>query len=264
MCAALSSQAGFDHLHDDVFDAVILNAAHEPGTALALCATLRRNSMLHDLPTMALVARGDTETADAAIEKGACAILEAGVRSEAPIGWLLEAVRRDRRRRHVEHDLRALRDRLGDARTGTWRSDAFQAHLTRLAIDHHASGRPLSFVALRVMPAHGANAPPLDVWRRGFSEIATLAGRLSREADSVAALGVDLIVVALPAATLAAAKHASERIASVAECTAFVSGDEGAAPMTLEQSVVELQPGESGGGLMARALRQLDVEDMLA
>jgi two-component system cell cycle response regulator PopA len=117
---------------------------------------------------------------------------------------------------------------------------------------------------LRVLPAHGASQPSEQIWKRGFSEIGSLAGRLMRETDSGAAIGGDLIAVALPATDVAGAKRTAERIASVSECTAFAAGDDGAVPLIFEQSAVELQPGESGPGMLARALRAIEVESIPA
>ena len=37
---------------------------------------------------------------------------------------------------------------MGDPRTGLFRRDAFDAHLSRLAVDHHASGRPFGDIAV--------------------------------------------------------------------------------------------------------------------
>ena len=37
VAAAFSSYAGFDHLHDELFDAVVLNGAQDSATALSLC-----------------------------------------------------------------------------------------------------------------------------------------------------------------------------------------------------------------------------------
>jgi hypothetical protein len=65
--------------------------------------------------------------------------------------------------------------------------------------------------------------------------------------------------VALPATNLEGARRTAARIASVAECTAFAAGEKDVGPLLFEQSAVELQPGESGGGALARALRALDV-----
>ena len=264
VAAAFSSYAGFDHLHDEPFDAVVLNGAQDPQTAISLCAALRRNATLYHLPTMVLTAPGDAATAAASIERGASAITEANGPYGPSLGWLFEAVRRERRRRAAEHEIRALRDLMGDPRTGLWQRTSFDAHLARLAADHHASGRPFSLAVLRVMPAHGAREPAEDVWKRGFNEIASLAGRLMRDADCGAILGGDLIAVALPAARLKSAKRTAERIASVAECTSFASGEGSAGPLIFEQSAVELQPGESGAGMLARALRAIEVASIPA
>ena len=118
----------------------------------------------------------------------------------------------------------------------------------------------MALVMLRVCSAPGAREPAADIWKKGFTEIASLAGRLMRDADTGAALGGEFIAIAMPSATLTAAKRTAERIASVAECTAFASGEGGAGPLVFEQSAVELQPGESGHGLLSRALRALAVK----
>ena len=264
VAAAFTSYTGFDHLHDEPFDAVVLNGAQDSQTALSLCSALRRNATLYHLPTLMLTKPGDTATAASAIDRGASAICSTLTPCSASLGWLFEAVRRERRRRVAEHEMRALRDLMGDARTGLWLRDPFDAHLVRLASDHHATGRPMSMVVLRVTPAIGAREPSPAVWRKGFGEIASLAARLMRDADSGATMGSDLIAIALPAARLKNAKRTAERIASVAECTAFASGEGGAGPLVFEQSVVELQPGESGSALLARALRAIEVESIPA
>lgn len=264
VAAAFTSYTGFDHLHDEPFDAVVLNGDQDPSTALSLCSALRRNATLYHLPTLVLTKPGDTATAAAAIDRGASAVCSTYTPCAASLGWLFDAVRRERRRRDAEDEMRALRDMMGEARTGLWQRRYFDAHLTRLASDHHASGRAMSMVVLRVTPAIGAREPAPEVWRKGFAEIASLAGRLMRDADSGVTLGADLIALALPAARLRNAKRTAERIASVAECTAFASGDGGAGPLVFEQSVVELQPGESGAALLARALRAIEVESIPA
>ena len=165
-------------------------------------------------------------------------------------------MRRERRRRAAEHDMRALRDLMGDPRTGLFQPRAVR-RAPRAPRRRSSRQRPPDerSCALRVMPAHGAREPSEEVWKRGFTEIASLAGRLMRDADCGAALGARLDRHRAARDRLAGAKRTAERIASVAECTAFASGDGGAGPLVFEQSVVELQPGESGAGMLARALR---------
>lgn len=264
VAAAFSSFAGFDHLHDGAFDAVVLNGAQNAATAISLCAALRRNAALYHMPTMMIVAAEDAATAKAAFERGACSAVTENAASGPSLGWLFEAVRANRARRADEHHLRALRDLLGDPRTGLFKRTSFDAVLARQSEAHQATGRPMALAALRVLPAHGARQPSANAWRRGFAEIGSLAGRLVRECDAAAAIGADLIAVAMPATDAMGARRAAERIASVAECTAFAAGDDGAGPLVFEQSVAELQPGESGAGLLARALRALEIESLTA
>lgn len=258
--AAFTSFSGFDHLHDQPFDAVIVNGAQDPARALSFCAALRRNSSLYHLPALVLTSAGDAATSSAAADRGACATTPSNNLSDDALGWLFESIRRERMRREAEHDMRAQRDLMGDTRTGLWLRHAFDAHLARLANEHHCSGRPLALCALRVLPAHGARTPTADAWRRGFSEIASLAARLMREADSGAAYGGDVIAIALPASGITSARRTAERISAVAECTAFAANEDGAGPLVFEQSAVELQPGESGAAMLARALRAIELE----
>jgi len=262
--AAFTSYTGFDHLHDEAFDAVVLNGAADTQIALSLCSALRRNATLANLPTMMVTAPGDARTAELALERGAAAVAGADQEGAAALGWLFDAIRRERRRRHVEHDVLALRDVMGDARTGLFTPLAFEAHLARLADDHHATGRPLALIALNVLPAPGARRPAEKVWRKGFNEIASLASRLVRDCDCGAAFDDSTIMLALPFTDARGARRAAERVASVAECTAFATGDDGQAPLVFEQSVADLQPGESGAGLMARARRLFDLESARA
>jgi len=264
VAAAFSSYAGFDRLHDEPFDAVVLNGVQDASTAIALCAALRRNTTFYHLPTMVVTTPGDAATQAAVIDRGACAVAEANAPCGPSLGWLFEAVRRERRRRAAEHEMRALRDLMGDPRTGLWLRAPFDAHLARLAADHHASGRRLSLAVLRVMPAHGASQPAAETWQRRFSEISSLAARLVREADCGAALGGDILAIALPCSRLKGARSTAERIASVGECTAFAPSEDDASPLVFEQSAVELQPGESGRAMLARALRAIEVESIPA
>lgn len=262
--AAFSSFAGFDHLHDEPFDAVVLNGAQDSATALSLCAALRRNASLYHLPTMMVIAPGDTATAATAITRGAVAITASTAPCGQSMGWLFEAIRRERRRRAAEHDLWAMRDVMGDARTGLFKRHAFDDHLARLAAEHHVTGRQLALSLLHVMPAHGSREPSEQAWKRGFGEIASLASRLMRDTDSGCTLGGRLIAIALPATSLTGAKRTGERVASVAECTAFASGEGDVGPLVFEQSAVELQPGESGAALLNRAMAALDLKSATA
>lgn len=259
-----SSCIGLDHLHDQTFDAVILNGADDPQGALSFCAALKRNAALFDLPIMVMAKAGNDDFKAAAVERGASVVLDVSEPLIAPIGWLFEAIRRERIRRATDGRLRALRDLMGDPRTGLWRAAAFEAHIDRMVDDHLAFGRPLSVAALRLLPAPGARAPANDTWRNVSFEVAGLVGRLVREADCATAFSHDQLVLALPTTNLKCARRTSERIASVVECTSFAPAGAFPSPVVLEQSVVTLGPNESGSALIARALSALAPEQLSA
>jgi two-component system cell cycle response regulator PopA len=250
--AAFSSFTGFDRLHDERFDAVILNAAPDPSVALSLCGALRRNARLHHTPTLMITAPQDDATAQAAIERGAAVIHDATRAPDVSLAWLNEAIRITRDHESVETRLAQLRQQAKGA-GDLMNADFFAAHVGNLAEFSHRRGRDLSLVALRVLPAPGAREQETSKWTREVNQIAALAGRLLRAHDSAALLDDDVIMAAIPGADLAKARASADRIAAVAECTAFAAGESDAGPIILAHSLAVLAPGESGAGLMARA-----------
>ena len=56
MRATFTSFSAFDHLHDDRFDALVLNGGADASAALSLISALRRNARLYDIqPKRALL-----------------------------------------------------------------------------------------------------------------------------------------------------------------------------------------------------------------
>lgn len=255
--SAFSSFMGFDRLHDERFDAVILKSEPDPATALALCGALRRNARLHHTPTLMVVKPGDAATTAAAIERGASVTLAQGSDSAAALAWLNEAIRAFRRHAGAEIGLNALRLAAGGA-GGLFDGAFFNAHLETLCQSAATSGRSLALVTLRVSLAPGARDVSETMWRRELEQVSALAGRLIRTHDSAALLDDDIIAIAIPGARAADARSTAERVAAVAECTAFAASQNDAGPLVLGQSVVELAPGESAPGLLSRALDAFD------
>lgn len=260
--ATFSSASGLDHLHDETFDAVIFNGIDRAEAALSFCAALRRNANLFNLPIAVILPPVEEQSAKNFYRRGAISIFHDGDGLHRPLGWLLEAVSRERRRRSAEKSLRAQRDWMGDFKTGLFTPGAFEAHLARSVAHHHVSGSPLGLAVLRVLPAHGASRPETETWQRSLTEIASLAGRLLRVND----FGVsqsDTIIMAFPGSTRAFAAAAAKRIAAVAECTSFATS-EGGVPLVFEQNALELAPGERAEALIGRALAAFSDETLSA
>jgi two-component system cell cycle response regulator PopA len=259
--AAFTSFTGFDHLHDEAFDALVVNAVSDPATALSICGALRRNAGLYHLPTCLIVAPGDDATRVAAFDKGA-AIVSEGEDRDA-LAWLFEAMRQERARAAIDKGLQGYRDVMGEARTGLFRPETFRAHLDTLAHEHIRRARVLSLVALRIQPAFGARADNPSALARSVREAGALAGRLLRSSDSPTLIG-DAFVAALPNTMLAGARKTAERISAVADCTTFAAEDGSAGPLAFAQSVVQQEPGEGAASLLRRALEPLDDQAMIA
>jgi two-component system cell cycle response regulator PopA len=244
--ATFTSFSAFDHVHDGRFDALVLHGGDDPSAGLSLISALRRNARLHDLPAYFLAEDEDTR-ADA-LRRGADEAMRARFDAEKAALWLTEDIRRARRAsavtRVLETELAAEAEKLG----------FFESHLAGLAQTHHDKGRPLAIAILEVNPPHGA--PANTAWRKGFAEIAMLCSRLTRAADSAAPVDERRVALAFPSTNLEGAEAAMARITKVCECTAFAAGEGGVGPLRLSHRVLELSPGESGAGLLSRALLQ--------
>jgi two-component system cell cycle response regulator PopA len=264
--AAFSSFSGLDHLHDEAFDAVVVNGAGDLATGLAICAALRRNALTQALPAMLLAAGVKPETIALATEKGAsvvCDTTAGGGDLAGALAWLRDAIRLERSHANAERGLAALKERMGDGRTGLFSERAFLAHLDTVAERHAETGRPLTLAALQMAPAFGAAAPAPAALERAVCEGASLAARLIRSTD-FGCLIRDTAFLALPYTAHAEARRAMERIAAVADCTAFVTSDGGPGPLCFAQSFATQGPGENGGALFARLLETVNEEGLRA
>ena len=241
IAGAFTSFSAFDQLHDDKFDAVILNAIDDAPAALSLCGAMRRNAKLHHVPALMLIP--GPEEAQAALERGATWLANPNDDLGAIAAWLAEDVRRARKRREALHALDCI-----PAPQAPWSEAQFAAHLDTLAGFHHQRGRPLSVASVRVI----SPAARTDKWRRGFNDLAQLGRRLVRASDSHMEVGHEAIVFAFPATEEPGARAAMKRIISVWDCTAFAAGEAGGAPLRFDRRSFELAPGESGAALYAR------------
>lgn len=242
--ATFTSFAAFDHIHDDRFDALVLHGGDDPGAGLSLISALRRNSRLHDMPAYFLA--DDEDTRADALRRGADEAMRPRFHADKAALWLSEDIRRRRRARAVA---RVLETPLV-AETETFAF--FSAHLSGLAQTHHDKGRPLSIAIMDIDTPHGAAGG--SAWRKGFAEIVMLCTRLTRAADSAAPVDERRVALAFPSTHTEGAEAAMARIIKVCECTAFAAGDGGKGPLRLSYRVIELSPGESGAGLLSRAL----------
>lgn len=248
--ATFSPAAAFERLHDAAIDALALNAGGDAGLALSLCGALRRNSDLHDVPTLVIAPPNAPDLAAAAIRRGASQIARPDAPADAVAGALLQDIAW---RRRARRDLAALSLGLGGALTAS----LFGAHLNRQALAHQLAQRPFAIAAMRLAPPPGA-APLAGVrWRRAFGEAAHLISRTVRTCDLCFAAEPSLILIAMPATDEIGAQAAAARAGAVGACTTFLNDAGEAGLLLFDSAAVELAPGETGSALMARAISRL-------
>lgn len=262
--ASFTSFAAFDHLHDEAFDAVALNARSDASAALSLCGALRRNTDLNQLPTLFLH-DGQDALAEEATSRGASVLVAPGDDVEARLAWLDADIARRRSRIAVEAALSARLLEAAAPGLAIYSRAAFLAHLETLARTHEATDRPLSVATLHFSPAPGATPPEPRQWQAGFREAASLAARLLRACDAPALIDGETLVVIFPCTEREEAAQAAERLASVTECTAFAFGvDDGRPPIVIAASTASRAPGETGASLAARAIAALAPKSAIA
>lgn len=250
LSAVLTSFAAFDALQDAPCDAAILNGLSDPGSALSLCAALRRNSELQDLP-IAIAGPAREGFDSEAAGRGASLVLRRA--HDGDLEWLAQHVRLARAHAEVRASLRTLRDSAREARTHLVHAAFFENELAKQASAHHHANRPFSVIAFRLAGVVGLSPPGAT---RAFGEAASLALRLVRAEDLAGRIGEDVFAILLPNTDARAADIASRRISAVAECTAFAASPAGAG-VHLISAVACLAPGEGGAGLLARTLEGL-------
>ncbi len=253
--AALTPYTAFDYLHERDFHAVVLWSGDRPAEALSIASGIRRNTRLYHTPTV-LIGEGGEPTAGEAFSRGVSDLVAVEAGAAEAARRTLSLARLYRRELAIRATLEAGRGSgLMDAATGLFTRELFAAHLARMSEAARVRRRRLSVAVLKI-----AERPAAALARREGSldrampQIGSMMGRLVRVEDTAARLGPEVFALALPAAGLAEARAAAERIAAVLACTAFESRS-GSAPFTLDFEIgaAELEPGEAAARTLERA-----------
>ncbi len=252
LVAAFTSFTAFDYLHEEMFDAVVVNALDDPDTALAITASLRRNTRLFHVPALAVL---DPQRVDAkkAFERGVTEIIAPDA-AEAEMAARVVGLARERRRRDALK--RAFDDASGsgvrDPDTGLVASEFFAEHVDVMASRAAHVGRQMSLLLMNADAPAGISP---DARTHALRQMGAMLRHLVRAEDLAAHLSPGLFAVAMPGADETAAKEAGRRLEAVAGCTAFeCEGREDPFQLRVRAHVVETLPDESGRSALARAV----------
>ena len=253
--AAFTSFSAFDFLHENPFDAVVMNMLTGPEPALTICETMRRNSQLYHTPTLFLTPTG-FEGHDEAYSKGATDIIPAGADEEEISGRILEVANYYRIHQRLKAEFGALGgERCIDDASGSYNPAFLRAHLRRVFEADRVSREPTSIMMLRFCPQ---NTAPENSERliAAYNQAGRLVKNLVRMEDVVARISDDTFAVVFPGQSPETLGVVEDRIRGVLESAAFQTGERvsNAFQLSVNASIASAGPGESSDDLLSRVL----------
>ena len=238
------------------FEAFVLAGGDDPAEDFAICADLRHNSRLYDLPVILIA---DSKGVSAAHDNQVDFVDDVVCRpfGEGDINVRVEALVRQRRYRRKMHAVYAdtHHPMTSDVLTGLFSHGFIHAQLARQIEDAERWEKSLSvgFFDVDNMAAinteHGYVAGD-----RLLHQIGGIIGRLVRGEDVAARFRGDKFVVALPETAAQVAGIVMQRIVGVVDNTEFAIADGcGAVNAALKSAVTAFTPGDTAETLIARA-----------
>lgn len=232
--AAFTSFTAFDYLHDNDFDAVVLNATESLEPALSISGTMRRTPRLYNVPTLVMANEKQAGIGEAAIQKGARDVFYAGASQYEISGRILELANFYRIHSALKKELAAI-DEIAclDAKTQLYNRDFLHAHLSRIAAHHTNIGESVSLLMLRLRPVSKELVDGTRI-TAAVNQVGGMLKSLVRAEDVAARVGEDIFAVAFPGQARASVAIVGQRIKSIIDCAVFDSSVEGRNPLTLE------------------------------
>lgn len=257
--AAFSSYSAFNYLHEDEFDAVVMNAIDDIDPSIMVTETMRRNSRLYDIPVIFLTAE-DVDNVETIYSSGVHDIIKQNAEMTEIRGRILESANFHRVHAHMKKALVDLRfDGCIDLASRLFNREFLIRHLNRIVTHCHTHKHQLSLIALRVSP----NAPmniSSDRISQAENQIGGMLKALIRAQDISARVTNDTFILVFPEQSLDRLDPILERIAGIVDCAAFDSGvknDGGPFTMSIDAVKVARMPHESAEQLLTNAVSEL-------
>jgi diguanylate cyclase (GGDEF)-like protein len=256
---AETADSAVERLRRDDLDVALITTSHDHHDLQRLCATLRSDPELFDLPVV-LVGRAH-HFADRALPFawGVSDVLFQPFHPEVLRLRVHAWVRQQRLRRHLRSGLASLA-RTTDRLTRLYGHGFLHAYVGHLLEQSARGGDTLALVGLDVAEMSQINRwygyPAGD---RVLAAIGGVLARSHRAEDLPARLGGDRFCVVMNHAVAADARAAAERIGTLLSHTAIALDDGRHIQVTLKAGVAALSDGDDAAALIGRAF-----EDMAA
>lgn len=242
--AAFTSFSAFDFLHENPFDAVVMNMMNGVEPAFTISETMRRNSRLYHVPTLFLTGE-DFRSHDLAYEKGASDIIPAASSEEEISGRILELARYYRLHQQLKEEFGSLGgERCTDRMSGTYNKAFFQAHLRRVRTANEAAHMPTSLMMIKIRPIVSQPVDPIRI-SAACHQIGRMIKNMVRMEDVVARLDEHTYAIAFSEQYAAPLEGVIRRINGIVDSTTFQSGDLQMGPFQVDLDIALLQSAEN-------------------
>jgi len=216
--AAFTGFTAFDYLHEQDFDAVVLNAMASEEPTFTITSTMRRNSKLFHTPTLILAGKDYKLDVEMAYRKGASDVIPHSARPEEIRDRILEQANF-----HAIHeDLKKRFSGLGshetmDAATGLYNDDFYTAHISR----HCARSRVVPVATFEITKADDESRISQERLTHACIRSGSMLRNLVRMQDFTARLGNSRFAVLFPGVSIEDANFAANRISAIISGTSF-------------------------------------------
>ena len=256
--AAMTPGAAIDYLDRANIDALVAFASRDAMQALNLCAVIRRNTRLHDTPSLVVLDRQNAISEEDAYRRGAADVARSPIESEELARRLAGLANRVALARQLRRFLLAdPPEGAMDEETRLMNARFFNTHYKRQSLAADMHHRPISLLTLRIRNRVGQKADK-GAGLALLKQAADAVRLLVRAEDLVTRLADDVILVSLPATRIEDARMAAKRIVGVVSHTQFLA-DTNSPPMIpqIEFGASERRTKEPIEETVARALAGL-------
>ncbi|MEP6341938.1 MAG: hypothetical protein ABJ275_01385 [Maricaulaceae bacterium] len=257
--AAFSSFSAFNYLHEEEFDAVVMNATENTAPSLLIVETMQRNSRLYGIPVIFLM-EDDPIAIDTIYGKGVHDVIYHKAEMPEIRGRILEAANFHRIHAHMKKSLSQLRfDECIDLASRLFNRDFLIKHLTRLLNYCQKNKYELSLVALKIHP-NALVAIPSDRVAQAENQIGSMIRNLVRAQDISARVTNDVMVLVFPEQGLDRLDPILDRISGIVDCASFDAGTQNiACPFTMSIDAVKVtpMPHETAEQVLTNAISEL-------
>lgn len=234
--AAFTGFTAFDYLHEQDFDAVVLNAIQSENPAFTIASTMRRNAKLFHTPTLILCGKDTPIDAQQAFIKGASDVIP----DDAPADEIRDRILEQANFHSIHEDLKSRFSGLGnsetmDAATGLFNAAFFRAHVDR----HRSRSRIVPVVTFTVTSAGDNRNLSEERLRSAGVQTGAILRNLVRMQDCTARLSENSFAVLFPCVSPEDANFAASRIESIIKQSAF-QDDAGTYRVTVDVSVANV------------------------